>query len=90
MGWNSIEQYKNHPLWNNIPESSYFYFVHSYYVKCNDESLIVGKTEYGFNFTSVIANENVFAMQCHPEKSANPGLQLLSNFINWDGSYSLN
>ena len=90
MGWNSIEQYQKHPLWNDIPESSYFYFVHSYFVKCNEDTLIAGTTNYGVNFTSVIARENVFAMQCHPEKSANVGLQLLSNFINWDGNTALN
>ena len=90
MGWNSIEQQQKHPLWNDIPESSYFYFVHSYFVKCNEDSLIAGTTNYGVNFTSVIARENVFAMQCHPEKSANAGLQLLSNFINWNGCITLN
>lgn len=90
MGWNSIEQHQKHPLWNDIPESSYFYFVHSYFVKCNEDTLVAGTTNYGVNFTSVIARENVFAMQCHPEKSANVGLQLLSNFINWDGNTTLN
>jgi glutamine amidotransferase len=90
MGWNCIEQQQNHPLWNNIPESSYFYFVHSYFVATQDERLIAGTTNYGPAFTSVIAQDNVFAMQCHPEKSAQLGLQLLKNFIHWDGSNSVN
>lgn len=90
MGWNCIEQQQKHPLWNDIPESSYFYFVHSYFVKCKDDALIAGTTDYGLNFTSVIARDNVFAMQCHPEKSANAGLQLLSNFIYWDGNTTFN
>lgn len=90
MGWNCIEQQQNHPLWENIPESSYFYFVHSYFVKTEDERLVAGTTNYGPAFTSVIAQDNVFAMQCHPEKSAQLGLQLLKNFIHWDGNNSVN
>ncbi len=90
MGWNCIEQQQAHPLWEGITDSSYFYFVHSYFVQCNEEQLIAGTTDYGVTFTSVIARDNVFAMQCHPEKSAKPGLQLLHNFVKWDGSYSVN
>ncbi len=90
MGWNAIQQKQNHPLWKDIPESSYFYFVHSYFVDTEQPDLIAGTTEYGVSFTSVLARENVFAMQCHPEKSAQAGLQLLKNFIHWDGSCSVN
>lgn len=90
MGWNCIEQQQPHPLWKNIPESSYFYFVHSYFVATEDERLIAGTTQYGPTFTSAIAQDNVFAMQCHPEKSAQLGLQLLKNFIHWDGSNTVN
>ena len=90
MGWNCIEQQQDHPLWQNIPESSYFYFVHSYFVATEDERLIAGTTNYGPAFTSVIAQDNVFAMQCHPEKSAQLGLRLLKNFIHWDGNNSVN
>ena len=86
MGWNCIEQQQTHPLWTGISNSSYFYFVHSYFVQCDDKDLIAGTTDYGITFTSVIARDNVFAMQCHPEKSAKPGLHLLNNFIHWDGS----
>jgi len=90
MGWNAIEQQQQHALWKDIPESSYFYFVHSYFVATEDDDLIAGTTSYGPTFTSVIAQENVFAMQCHPEKSAQVGLQLLKNFIHWDGSNTVN
>lgn len=86
MGWNGIRQCQAHPLWKDIPQSSYFYFVHSYFVQCDEPDLVAGTTDYGIPFTSVIARDNVFAMQCHPEKSATPGLQLLSNFMRWDGS----
>ena len=90
MGWNCIEQQQSHPLWKDISESSYFYFVHSYFVATENESLIAGTTNYGPTFASVIAQDNVFAMQCHPEKSAQVGLQLLKNFIHWDGSNTVN
>ena len=90
MGWNVIEQQHNHPLWKGIADNSYFYFVHSYFVDAEQQQLIAGTTDYGVTFTSVIACDNVFAMQCHPEKSAEAGLQLLKNFIHWDGSCSVN
>ncbi len=90
MGWNCIEQQQSHPLWKDISESSYFYFVHSYFVATENDSLIAGTTNYGPTFTSVIAQDNVFAMQCHPEKSARDGLQLLKNFLNWNGSNTVN
>jgi len=85
MGWNSVLEVRPHPLFKDIPDNSYFYFVHSYFVVPNDDSLIVGQTDYGVPFTSAIAQENVFAIQSHPEKSSHAGLQLLKNFIDWDG-----
>ena len=90
MGWNCVEQQKPHPLWKDIPQSSYFYFVHSYFVHSESDELVAGITNYGFDFTSVLAKDNVFAMQCHPEKSAKAGLQLLHNFIYWDGNCVIN
>ena len=87
MGWNTIhEVQRDHPLFKGIHDNSYFYFVHSYYVTPADPSLTAGTTDYGVTFTSAIARENVFAMQSHPEKSADAGLQLLRNFISWDGT----
>lgn len=85
IGWNNLAQKKAHPLWHAIADNERFYFVHSYYVACTDNHLIVAECDYGFTFTSAIAKDNVFALQCHPEKSAKAGLQLLTNFVEWDG-----
>lgn len=85
MGWNRVSQKQAHPLWQDIPDNNRFYFVHSYYVDPDDKSLVAGTTEFGIEFVSVIAKENVFAAQFHPEKSAHDGLQLLKNFCRWDG-----
>ena len=85
MGWNKVSHKQAHPLWQNIQENSRFYFVHSYYVDPDDKALIAGTTEYGIEFVSVIARDNVFAAQFHPEKSAHDGLQLLKNFCRWNG-----
>lgn len=85
MGWNRVQQTQTHPLWHSIDDGSRFYFVHSYYLDAEDETLVAGVTDYGFSFTSAIAKDNMFALQCHPEKSADAGLQLLRNFVNWDG-----
>ena len=85
MGWNTVRQTQSHPLFEGIPDNSYFYFVHSYHVDPEDPSLMAGETEYGVAFASAIARDNVFAIQCHPEKSADSGLRLLKNFIHWDG-----
>ena len=86
MGWNEIFQMTPHPLWKDIQDGSRFYFVHSYYVELAKPDFIAGSTHYGGAFTSALARENLFAMQCHPEKSQHAGLQLLKNFIIWDGS----
>ncbi len=83
MGWNQVRQLQNHPLWEGIPDNSRFYFVHSYFVDPQDTGLIVGATCYDMTFTSVLAHENLFATQFHPEKSADMGLRLLQNFVNW-------
>ena len=83
MGWNQVYQVKTHPLWNGIKDGSRFYFVHSYYVKPEQESDIAGSTEYICRYTSVAARDNLFATQFHPEKSQHSGLTLLKNFLNW-------
>jgi len=85
MGWNRVTQIRPHPLWHSIDDGSRFYFVHSYFLEVADSQLLAGSTDYGFSFTSAIAKDNLFALQCHPEKSAAAGLQLLQNFVNWDG-----
>ena len=83
MGWNEVKQAGPHPLWNGIADGARFYFVHSYYVAPDDAACVARTTEYGIPFTSACARDNIFAVQCHPEKSAQAGLQLLSNFIDW-------
>lgn len=85
MGWNKVAHKQAHPLWQDIQQNSRFYFVHSYYVDPEDTTLVAGTTEYGIDFVSVIARDNVFAAQFHPEKSAHDGLQLLKNFCRWNG-----
>jgi len=82
MGWNQVHQNRHHPLWQGIAQDSRFYFVHSYYLQA-EPSLVVGETCYGFNFASAIARDNIFAVQFHPEKSAQAGLRLLANFADW-------
>ena len=84
MGWNRVEQVKAHPLWDGIPDHTHFYFVHSYYVQPSDPALTVGETHYGVRFTCAIAADNIFAVQFHPEKSADAGLRLYRNFVDWN------
>lgn len=83
MGWNEVTQSQSHPLWNGIVDGERFYFVHSYCVDPVDRQCIAGRSDYGIPFTSAVARDNIFAIQCHPEKSAQAGLALLSNFIAW-------
>ena len=88
MGWNRVNQQKQHPLWKNIEDSARFYFVHSYYVQAENDEDIAATTNYATKFTSAVARENVFATQFHPEKSQHAGLTLLKNFLSWDGEDS--
>ncbi len=84
MGWNEVDFVTPHPVFKNIPPSSEYYFVHSYYVEGNDIEILAGKTEYaGKVFTSAIARDNLAATQFHPEKSGKVGLQILKNFLDW-------
>ena len=86
MGWNTVSPLSSHPLWKGIGSDERFYFVHSYYVKPELEKDTAAMTNYIFDYTSVIARENLFAVQFHPEKSQHAGLQLLSNFLDWQGN----
>jgi glutamine amidotransferase len=81
MGWNSIRIKKRSPLLNGIPDGSFFYFVHSYYGRPVDSTVALTETDYGVGFVSSIARGNVFACQFHPEKSQQPGLKILENFM---------
>ncbi len=85
MGWNRVWQSRSHPLWAEIEDGVRFYFVHSYYIKSAQPEQVTGRCEYGVEFDVALAQDNVFAVQFHPEKSQKPGLQLLTNFLNWDG-----
>ena len=80
MGWNSIKIKNRPPILADIPDGSYFYFVHSYYVSPDDPSITATTTDYGVEFTSMLWKDNVFATQFHPEKSQKLGLVLLKNF----------
>jgi glutamine amidotransferase len=83
MGWNRVRQLRPHPLWEGVPDDSYFYFVHSYFVRPGRPGLAVGETDYGGFFTCAVAQDNIFAVQFHPEKSAGAGLRIYANFIHW-------
>lgn len=85
MGWSPVRQTRAHPLWAGIPDGSRFYFAHSYHPVPADPELTVGTVEYPAPFTCAIARANIFAMQFHPEKSQSAGLQLLTNFVIWNG-----
>ena len=83
MGWNQVWQDHPHPLWRGIEDAARFYFVHSYYAIAENTTHISGRTNYPAPFTCAVAKDNLFAVQFHPEKSQTAGLQLLSNFANW-------
>lgn len=85
MGWNSVE-HDDHPMWQNIEQHTRFYFVHSYYIGLEHLSNVSGTAHYGKDLVAAIAKPNLFAVQFHPEKSHESGLQLLRNFVNWSGS----
>ena len=80
MGWNEINQTNNNSFFKEIKNGSRFYFVHSYYFECHNESDIISKTEYGRSFASAINKNNIFGVQFHPEKSHQNGQKLLKNF----------
>ena len=88
MGWNQVRQCVHsgarHPIWAQVPDHSYFYFVHSYCAHPVDSQHCAGETRYGSPFAAAIARDNLFATQFHPEKSADQGLQLYRNFLHWN------
>ena len=81
MGWNSVSLSVQHPVFEGIPNDSYFYFVHSYYANPEDKDVVAGVTNYGIDFCSAVAWDNVAAVQFHPEKSGAVGLRLYRNFL---------
>ena len=80
MGWNRMFT-KEHQLFNNLDDEHYLYFVHSFHVNCKNEADSIGKSVYGYEFTSAVAHENILGLQPHPEKSHKNGLAILKNFI---------
>jgi glutamine amidotransferase len=88
MGWNQVWQSapdgRRHAVWGDVPDGSYYYFVHSYYAQPSDARHSAGETDYGGRFSCAIARDNIFATQFHPEKSAEHGLALYRNFLHWN------
>ena len=81
MGWNSVSLSVQHPVFEGIPDDSHFYFVHSYYADPEDKDIVAGVTNYGIDFCSAVAWDNIAAVQFHPEKSGAVGLRMYSNFL---------
>jgi glutamine amidotransferase len=81
MGWNQVRRLHEHPVFEGIDPSAYFYFVHSYYPDPEDKSWVLGETDYGVTFASVLGRDNVIATQFHPEKSGAAGLRFYLNFL---------
>nr|WP_314545096.1 imidazole glycerol phosphate synthase subunit HisH [uncultured Massilia sp.] len=84
MGWNRVRQSRAHPLWDGVPDNSYFYFVHSYYAVPENPEHTIGEADYGAPYCCAVAMDNIVATQFHPEKSAAAGLQLYKNFVHWN------
>jgi glutamine amidotransferase len=82
VGWNQVEFKQTHPVFSDLPDQTFFYFVHSYYVETGDRSCVIGETEYERRFASVCGRGNILGVQFHPEKSQAAGLRLLRNFAN--------
>ena len=80
VGWNQIKQRVAHPLFDGIDDEAFCYFVHSYYCEPAQDEMVIGKTDYGVTYASVVAQDNLFGVQFHPEKSQAAGLRLLANF----------
>lgn len=86
MGWNRVRQTHVHPVWQNIPNDSWFYFVHSYHARPHKAQHVIGVSDYVDTFACAMARDNLVAVQFHPEKSQGAGLRLLANFAQWDGT----
>ncbi|AZN37258.1 imidazole glycerol phosphate synthase subunit HisH [Iodobacter ciconiae] len=85
MGWNEMFKVHDHPLCAGISDAERFYFVHSYHFQ-PEEDITVLESAYPYRFAAAVARDNIFAIQCHPEKSHHAGLSLLKNFVNWNGN----
>lgn len=85
MGWNEMFVTRAHPLWHGIADGERFYFVHSYHFMPAEDITVV-ESAYPYRFAAAVARDNIFAIQCHPEKSSTAGLKLLQNFVHWNGN----
>ncbi|MFN3628996.1 MAG: imidazole glycerol phosphate synthase subunit HisH [Casimicrobiaceae bacterium] len=85
MGWNAVRQTRTHPCWHGVPDRAAFYFAHSFYCQPEQADLVAGVADYPAPVPVALARANVFAVQFHPEKSAEAGLRVLANFAHWDG-----
>ena len=81
VGWNDLFQKKRSMLFKNVPENALFYYVHSYHVRCLDQSIVIGECDYGMEFTAAVEKNNIFGTQFHPEKSQKWGLELMKNYL---------
>jgi glutamine amidotransferase len=88
MGWNSLQQVRSSPIFEGIPDGSYFYFLHSYYCVPEQDEVVTATADYGATITAVIERDNVIATQFHPEKSGAHGLRFYRNFLNSAGDSS--
>jgi glutamine amidotransferase len=86
IGWNQVKQLVRHPIFDDIPDESNFYFVHSYYAEPEDTTVVAGTTEYGVTLCSVLIKDNLVATQFHPEKSGTIGLKMYDNFLKMAGA----
>lgn len=85
MGWNNITKLREHPILANIRETNLaFYFVHSFAMSCKNEADVVGRATYGQDVTAIVARDNIVGTQFHPEKSQDSGIELVSNFLQWN------
>jgi len=87
MGWNQVKQHIDHPMWHRIDQDARFYFVHSYHAQPGKHTHVAGRCHYGVDFAAAVIQDNIFATQFHPEKSHTNGLQLMQNFLAWDGRW---
>jgi imidazole glycerol-phosphate synthase subunit HisH len=85
MGWNQVKQIDIHPIFKGIPDNTNFYFVHSYYAVPENNAVVIGTTDYGLSFCSVLAHDKLVATQFHPEKSGKWGLKIYDNFLRMAG-----
>jgi glutamine amidotransferase len=86
VGWNQVTKPIANPLLDDIEDGSFFYFVHSFFCEAQDRADVIGETEYGETYASVVARGNIFGVQFHPEKSQSAGLRLLHNFASVNSS----